>query len=188
MVKLLESRAHLEVGRNSLYNGESVIVATSDAPVSVGSFCAIGRNLTIMPINHDTNYPSVQGTFYRTMFDQPHPGEIGVPSRERTKGRVTIGHDVWIADNVTVLGGVDIGDGACIGAGSIVTRSVPQYFVAAGSPCRPLRPRFNTEIVNLLLELQWWNWADDKIKRNREFFFMDLSKSSLAKIRAAVRE
>ena len=188
MTQLLESNAHLNVGRNTLHNGGCTIVATPDAPVSFGSFCAIGRNLTIMPINHDTNYPAVQGTLYRSMFGLAHPGEVGLPSRERTKGEVKIGNDVWIADNVTVLGGVDIGDGACIGAGSIVTRSVPPYFVAAGSPCRLLRLRFDIEMVRFLLALRWWDWPDDRIKRNREFFLMNLSNMPVVGLQAAIRD
>ena len=53
---------------------------------------------------------------------------------------ITVGSDVWFGGNVVVLPGVTIGDGAVIGAGSVVTRDVPAGMFAAGNPCRPIRP------------------------------------------------
>ena len=53
--------------------------------------------------------------------------------------RIHIGNNVWIAANAVVLGGVTIGDGAVIGAGSVVTRDIPANHLAVGVPCRPLR-------------------------------------------------
>jgi virginiamycin A acetyltransferase len=184
MASLIESEGPLKAGRNSFHNGNAFIAATPEAPVSIGSFCAIGRNVTIMPLNHDTNYAALQGSLYRTYFGTPHPGEVGPPSRERSKGGVQIGSDVWIADNVTILSGVTIGHGCCIGAGSIVTKSLLAYTVAAGSPCRRIRLRFPEEICAMLLELAWWDWDDDRIKRNENFFRLALSTSDAASIRA----
>lgn len=53
---------------------------------------------------------------------------------------ITVGSDVWFGGGVTVLPGVTIGDGAVIGAGSVVTRNIPPHVLAAGNPCRPVRP------------------------------------------------
>ncbi|RWX78762.1 CatB-related O-acetyltransferase [Neorhizobium lilium] len=186
MTKKLESQGYVTVGHNTLYNGECVVVGTADSPVSIGSYCAIGRNLTIMPVNHDTRFAAIQGTVYREMFGEGHPGESGLPSRSRSKGGITIGNDVWIADNVTILSGVEIGDGACIGAGSIVTKSIPAYHVAAGSPCRTIRDRFPVEVAILMQEIQWWNWSEEKIRRNKRFFLLDLSSCSTADIKASL--
>ena len=59
---------------------------------------------------------------------------------EEKAAPITVGSDVWFGGNVTVLPGVTIGDGAVIGAGSVVTRDIPPGVVAAGNPCRVLRP------------------------------------------------
>ena len=53
---------------------------------------------------------------------------------------IVIGNQVWIACNTVVLGGVHIGDGAVIGAGSVVTKDIPAHYLAFGNPCRPIRP------------------------------------------------
>ena len=57
-----------------------------------------------------------------------------------TSHPITLGENVWLGANVTVCGGVSIGDGSVIGAGSVVTRDIPAGVVAAGSPCKVLRP------------------------------------------------
>ena len=84
------------------------------------------------------------------------------------KGDTVVGNDVWMGQNVTVLPGVHIGDGAIIGANSVVSSNIPPYTIAAGNPCRVIRPRFNQELTAYLLELRWWDWEPEKIFRNLE--------------------
>lgn len=67
-------------------------------------------------------------------------------------------------------GGVTIGDGAVIGAGSIVTKDVGPYEIWAGNPARFIRKRFDDETIEKLLESQWWNWDDEKLKMYGEKF------------------
>ncbi|MGU3493866.1 CatB-related O-acetyltransferase [Xanthobacteraceae bacterium A53D] len=185
-VKLFESRGAFHAGHRSFHNGPCHIAAPVEAPVRIGSYCAVGRNFTVMPVNHDTRFAAVQGSIYRHYFDLPHPGEGSAPSRQRSKGGVNIGSDVWIADNVTILSGVSIGDGACIGAGSIVTRSIAPYTIAAGVPCRTIAPRFPQEMVALLLDLKWWDWPEDRIRRNAAFFQLDLTQAQPDEVRALI--
>lgn len=84
------------------------------------------------------------------------------------KGDTIIGNDVWIGQNVTILPGVHIGDGAIIGANSVVTKDIPAYHIAGGNPCKIIRKRFNEELINYLEEIKWWNWEEDKIFKNLE--------------------
>lgn len=72
-----------------------------------------------------------------------HGMEMGVPMREQygTYGPVTIGRDCWLGAMVVVTRGVTIGDGAVIGAGSVVTRDIPPYTIAAGAPCCAIKER-----------------------------------------------
>lgn len=73
------------------------------------------------------------------------------------KGDTVIGNDVWIGQNATILPGVHVGDGAIIGLGSIVSRDVEPYTIVAGNPAKPIRKRFDSEMIELLLRFQWWN-------------------------------
>lgn len=67
-------------------------------------------------------------------------------------------------------GGVTIGDGAVIGAGSIVTKDVGPYEIWAGNPARFIRKRFDDETIEKLLESQWWNWEDEKLSEMGMYF------------------
>jgi virginiamycin A acetyltransferase len=93
------------------------------------------------------------------------------------KGDTVIGNDVWIGQNVTVMPGVHIGDGAIIAANSTVTKDIPAYHIAGGNPCRILKKRFEDELIQHLLTIKWWDWPSEKIFDNLEILCSgDLSK------------
>jgi len=79
------------------------------------------------------------------------------------KGDTIVGNDVWIGNSATFLPGVCVGDGAIIGANSVVTKNVVPYSIVAGSPAREIRKRFDVETIHFLLELKWWDWEVEKI-------------------------
>ena len=62
------------------------------------------------------------------------------------------------------MDGVTIGNGAIVATGSIVTKNVPDYAIVGGVPAKIIKMRFNDDKVKFLLESQWWDWSDDKIK------------------------
>src|SRR5262249_18615327 len=70
---------------------------------------------------------------------------------------VTIGSDVWTGHNVIVMGGVTIGDGVVIGAGSVVTKDVPPFAVVAGVPATVKKLRFPEKTIERLLRVRWWD-------------------------------
>ena len=90
----------------------------------------LGPNVSLMATNH----PLIAAE--RTSMRYPD----GHVSMSEYAEDIHIGNDVWIAANAVVLGGVTIGDGAVIGAGSVVTKDIPAGYLAVGVPCRPLRP------------------------------------------------
>jgi virginiamycin A acetyltransferase len=79
-----------------------------------------------------------------------------------------IGNDVWIGQNVTIMPGVKIGDGAIIAANSTIARNVEPYAIYGGNPAKLIKKRFEDEKIELLLKLQWWNWDEEKIFNNLE--------------------
>lgn len=74
-----------------------------------------------------------------------------------------IGNDVWIGIRAIILPGVNVHDGAVIGAGRVVTKDVGPYEIWAGNPARMIRKRFDDETIEKLLEMKWWDWSDQKL-------------------------
>ena len=82
------------------------------------------------------------------------------------KGDIVIGNDVWIGYEAVILSGVTIGDGAIIGTRAVVTKDVPSYTIVGGVPAKPIRKRFDEETIQKLEEIRWWDWEEERIKRN----------------------
>lgn len=99
-----------------------------------------------------------------------HRPEIGydfVSDTDHEEFRTTrIGSDVWVGAGVLVRGGVEIGDGAIVGAGAVVTRDIPPYAIVTGVPARVVRYRFDTEMIDYLLQLRWWDRSEDWLRRH----------------------
>lgn len=163
---------HFQVGRGTRINGPVTVVG-SDA-CTIGRYCAFAGGIRLITSNHDTNHLSVQNALLRRVL-----GRVFV---EEKRG-ITIGNDVWMGDSVTVLAGVDIGDGAVVGAGAVVTRSVAPYTVVAGVPARPLRPRFSPEMIALLQEIRWWTWSEEQMRSRQALFALDLSQATPDEVR-----
>lgn len=181
----IENTKQIEVGKMSFHNGNFIIQGSQE--VKIGSYCAFGENINIITENHDYNYPAMQYTFYRHFFEKEHPGVTKYPpNKERTKGGIEIGNDVWIGHNTTILSGVKIGNGAILANGSIVTRDVEPYSIFGGIPAKKIKMRFGDEIIQYLLKIKWWNWSEEKIKRNREFFGLNLSLLKVEEIESII--
>lgn len=178
----------LNIGYGTIIVDKPKIITSVFSKVYIGKYCAIGANLKIITLNHDYNYPAIQGTFYKKNFNICHPGEINTPPTiERTKGNVIIGNDVWIGDDVIILSGLKIGDGCCIGAGSIVTKSLEPYTICAGIPCKKIKYRYKPDMINFLIILKWWNWDNEKIKKNLNFFNTNLNKVDVTCIKNIIK-
>lgn len=123
----------------------------------IGKFCSIAKGIEFIMngANHrmdcSSAYPFyIMGGQWGSAL-APHTDELPL------KGDTVVGNDVWIGQNVTVLPGVHIGDGAIIGANSVVSKDIPPYCIAAGNPCVVKKKRFDDELINLLLEFKWWD-------------------------------
>ena len=169
--------SNIIIGEGTKINGYKKFAASKDSHIIIGKHCAIANGCKIITLNHDYNFPAIQGTFYKSFFDDKHPGELTTPpNKERTKGHVIVGNDVWIGEDVFICSGIKIGDGCCIGARSVVTNDLPPYHICVGVPCKPIKKRYSENIIQFLLNLKWWDWDNNKIKQNKEFFYTNLNK------------
>lgn len=180
--KVLKSKKkRIRVGKSNYYFPGKIFLKPGINEIIIGNYCAIGENLRVVASNHNYNLPAVLVSLYLDKFGK-YPGYI-------SKGPVTIGSDIWFGDDVIVLGGVTVGDGSIIAAGSVVTKDVPPYAIIAGVPGRVVKYRFNNNIISFLLDLKWWDWSDDRIKRNEEFFITDLTNiKSLSNLKKLIKD
>ncbi len=131
----------------------------------IGRFCSIahGAKFLFSGGNHKkdacANYPFA-------IFGELWGHTLPIDASWDNKGDIVIGNDVWIGYEALVMGGVTIGDGARIGARAIVTRDVRPYEVVAGVPAKTIGKRFSDGEREALLEIRWWDWPVEKIKRN----------------------
>lgn len=79
---------------------------------------------------------------------------------------VIIGNDVWIGQRAFLCGGVHIGDGAVVLAGAVVTKNVEPYAIVGGVPAKVIGYRFDTETIEFLKEIKWWNFPEEWLKEN----------------------
>jgi len=100
------------------------------------------------------------------------------------KGDTVVGNDVWIGRESVIMPGVHIGDGAIIAARSVVARDVEPYTLAGGNPARPIRRRFDEELISLLLALRWWDFAPEKLVS----FLPILCSDDLETVRKTVKD
>ena len=128
---------------------------------SIGNYCSIGAGVKVCIGKHPTNFFSTHPCFYseKSVF---HVKKSRLKF-ENEVGSVILGHDVWIGANALVFDDVAIGNGAVIGAGSIVTRDVEPYSVVVGIPARHIRFRFEEEQINELQQSCWWDNDPDSV-------------------------
>ena len=109
---------HIEVGKNFFANYNCTILDV--AKVTIGDNCQLAPNVAIYTAGHPV-HPDTRNSGY----------EYGIS--------VTIGDNVWIGGNSVICPGVRIGSNTVIGAGSVVTKDIPDWVIAAGNPCRVIR-------------------------------------------------
>lgn len=126
---------------NKVYIGSGCVFQSAHGEIQIGNHVMFGPGVHIHGGNHIYN-------------------QIGVYMDEVTKekgsdGTITIGNDVWVGSNAIILHGVCIGDGAIVGAGSIVTKNVEPYMIVAGNPAKPIKNRFVKEqLIDHLKKMQ----------------------------------
>lgn len=140
----------------------------------IGRFCMIasGVEFIMNGANHLANavtaYPFAifGGDWQPAMAGKAYP----------QKGNIIIGNDVWIGYRAAIMPGVTIGDGAIVGAFSVVTRDVPPYSIVGGNPAQLIRNRFDDATIAELLKTAWWNWPIEKIARYTSLLTGDVAE------------
>ena len=127
----------------------------------IGKFCQIAAGVEFMMngANHQMNAVSTFPFYTLEGWDMDPPALSDLP----LKGDTVIGNDVWIGQNSVILPGVHIGDGAIIGANSVVGSDVEPYTIIVGNPAKVLRKRYDDKLIDLLLKFKWWEKSIEEI-------------------------
>ena len=160
----IEIFGNIKLSENVSISGPGTRICSAINRISIGSFTSIASNVIVQEYNHNiksiTTYDICDNIF-----------EFKDANSITSKGEIIIEEDVWIGSNCVLLSGVKIGRGSIIGAGSIVTKDIPRYSVAAGNPCKVIKSRFTDKKIENLEKLQWWLWKKEKLFENKELFY-----------------
>ena len=143
--KYVEKKYNIKVGMGSYGN------LNFPSGTEIGNYCSIADGCKYLSGNHPYDHVSTAACFYNP--------ELGFVTKEHDIKRtaLSIGHDVWIGANVLITNKcTKIGNGAVIGAGSVVTKNVEPYTIVAGNPARIIKKRFDKKIIDMLEASKWY--------------------------------
>lgn len=134
----------------------------------IGRYCSIARGSRIVsghhPIHTVTSSPyHFSGWYQDNLPENLRYSAERVPFNQNY-GRGRIGNDVWIGSHCIIKSGVNIGDGSVIASGSVVVKDVAPYSIVGGNPAKPIRSRFDAEIVSRFIALQWWSYSPESFR------------------------
>lgn len=177
-IAIKETRPEMVQIGNYSYGPVNISSMTDENKLVVGNFVSIAEDSLFLlgadhVINHLSSYP------FRTMIDN------GIDAI--SKGDIIIDDDVWIGRRATILSGVHIGQGAVIAAGAVVTKDVAPYAVVGGVPARIIKYRFNQDIIDYLLTLDYSSLTENLIKEHIDDLYKAIDNLGLDDIRALYR-
>lgn len=171
----INTSSEINIGKYTSINGPNTDLYAAINKITIGSFCSIARNVSIQEFNHNSDALSTYLINSNILK--------GSRIKDLTsKGDIEIGNDVWIGTQCVILSGSKIGDGAIIAAGSLVSGVIEPYAIAGGVPAKIIKYRFEKEIINKVMKLQWWHWPIEKIRKNRYLFTGKITNEKLSSI------
>ncbi|MCU7548271.1 CatB-related O-acetyltransferase [Chitinophagaceae bacterium LB-8] len=160
--QIYEEKHKIKIGYGSY--GGCFSLKNVPAGVSFGNYCSIAPTIRIFRANHPKNKFTSHPILYN-----PAAGYVTKDALKRPT--LTIGHDVWIGEWAIILPNVSyIGNGAIIGAGSVVTRNVDPYSIVAGNPAKVIGKRFDDSVIKKIEESKWWFSTKEELIKNIQKF------------------
>jgi len=133
--------------------------------IEIGKYCQFGPYASINTFNHPTTH--ITTYINQNLLD-------GQMSKYKTSKLTRLGNDIWIGKNAIILGGITLGNGVIVAAGSVVTKDVPDYHIVAGVPAKVIKKRFSNKVIDELNELKWWDKSENALQEMKQLFDKDL--------------
>ena len=175
------------IGRGSRFAGSmgygSYLCEDCRVTASIGRFTSIGSEVRTTRGTHPLEAPfATTSPLFYSLRKQAMETFATEQTFEEIRPLLRIGNDVWIGDRTYFVGGITVGDGAVVMSGAIVTKDVPPYAVVGGVPARVLKYRYDPEIIDWLLQVQWWSRPVAWLRKNwRAMGDLDTLKQTLEK-------
>ena len=145
-----------------------------DTKLIIGSYCSIGPDVKfLLGGEHQLHTISTYPFKVRCFGETKESGSIG---------NIVVHDDVWIGANVTICSGIEIGQGAVVAAGAVVTKNVPPYAIVGGNPAKIIKYRFNEELINKLVNINIIDLFDKFSKDDEKLIYSELDENILNKI------
>jgi acetyltransferase-like isoleucine patch superfamily enzyme len=179
---------HLKSRLSGVKMGRFTYVARDSVlnDVDIGRFCSIGPRCLIGSGDHPVTWVATSPVFY-SQLDQAGRSLVGewlAPEGFAERRRINIGHDVWLGAHVFVRDGVNIGNGAIVAAGAVVTKDVPAFALVGGVPARIIRFRFSPEVIEEMQSIAWWLWSEELLREARSLITSENIQAFIAFARA----
>lgn len=175
-----DSLVYTDIGRHSF----GPICRNHPFIKKIGAFCSFAPGVDVV-MNHEmrfiTTHPMIYAgqmyedvtIDYESFSDKPWYIEGARPQPVvKPVKRITIGNDVWLGRNVIVTNYANIGNGVIAGAGAVITKDIPDYAVVTGAPARIIRYRYDSDQIEKLNKIKWWDWSDEEICNRFEDFYL----------------
>lgn len=170
-----EQGSIVSIGR-ATHIGSDALLNLGAADFRVGNFTMISANFAAHAarhtLSHISSFAITKGPFkfFGALYDQVEP--------------ISVGHDVWIGEGVKCLPGVQVPNGAVVGAASVVTHSLEPYGIYAGNPARFIRYRFEKDKIAFLNECGWWDLEFARLREIRRNFCVDITGLPIEELKA----
>lgn len=173
--------------QNNVFDPKIVKVgAMSYGPLEVYSWNSENESLVIgnyVSIASGVKFILGGNHYYDTFSTYPFKVKLGLEINEAySNGPIIVEDDVWIGTDSLILSGVTIGKGAVIAARSVIVKDVPPYSIVGGNPAKVIKMRFESSIINELMDVNFSTLIHDNIVENIDLFYKPLDKVTLKKI------
>lgn len=173
-----------DVGAKTYDNGAFVWKWHNNSILQIGKYCSIANDvnficdsgyhtesqITSFPLFHEVLKKDDEVTINNVAYKAGDIKNELVPK----KANITIGNDVWIGMNATILPNVKIGNGVTILAGAVVSNDIPDYAIAGGVPAKVIKFKHTSKDIEALNQISWWDWPEEKIKDHINDFYLPI--------------